>query len=58
MTFALDDQIAGRHGLTRADLADVITLAVGGRDVGSIYEGDRHFGLVVRLPDDVRLDGA
>ena len=56
MTFDLDGEAAGRQGLTRADVADVVTIAVGGREAGVIYEGDRRFNLVVRLADQIRED--
>jgi cobalt-zinc-cadmium resistance protein CzcA len=54
MTFNLDADAAGRHGLTRTDIADVITAAIGGRETGIIYEGDRRFSLVIRLPETLR----
>ncbi len=31
-------------------------VAMGGREVGRIYEGDRRFPLVVRLPESLRTD--
>ncbi|CAM5224682.1 cation transporter [Alishewanella longhuensis] len=31
-------------------------MAIGGEDVGLIYEGDRRFQLVVRLPEAIRTD--
>lgn len=39
-----------------AEVQDVINAAVGGREAGHLFEGDRRFALVVRLPDDLRRD--
>jgi cobalt-zinc-cadmium resistance protein CzcA len=45
---------AGRFGLSVAAVQDVI--AVGGREAGFVFEGDRRLPIVVRLPDAVRAD--
>lgn len=45
-----------RFGLNIADVQDVIEVALGGRSVGQVFEGDRRFDLVVRLPETVRTD--
>jgi cobalt-zinc-cadmium resistance protein CzcA len=45
-----------RHGLTVADLQDLVAAGVGGENAGLIYEGDRRFRLVVRLPEVIRRD--
>ncbi len=41
-------------GLSINDMQQSLQTAIGGRDVGLIYEGDRRFKLVVRLADDKR----
>lgn len=43
-------------GLSVNDMQQTIQTAIGGRDVGLIYEGDRRFKLVVRLSDNLRQD--
>ena len=43
-----------RYGLNVADVQDVVAAAVGGREAGQVFEGDRRFDLVVRLPETVR----
>ncbi|MCG7362986.1 CusA/CzcA family heavy metal efflux RND transporter [Roseomonas sp. ACRSG] len=43
-----------RRGLSIADVQAVIATAVGGREAGMVYEGDRRFAIVVRLPDNLR----
>ncbi len=45
-----------RHGLNLSAVQDVIGTAIGGRDAGTVYEGDRHFEIVVRLADSIRND--
>ena len=44
----------GRFGLNVADLQDYIAVSIGGVNAGIIYEGDRRFELVVRLPENIR----
>lgn len=46
----------GRRGLTLAAVQDVIGTAIGGRHAGLIFEGDRNFEIVVKLPESVRND--
>ncbi|MBN9266483.1 MAG: efflux RND transporter permease subunit, partial [Hyphomicrobium sp.] len=43
-----------RLGLNVADVQDVVSVAIGGAVAGKIFEGDRRFDLIVRLPEDVR----
>ncbi len=45
-----------RYGLTVDDLQDLVAAGVGGENAGLIYEGDRRFQLVVRLPEEIRRD--
>jgi cobalt-zinc-cadmium resistance protein CzcA len=44
----------GLLGLNVSDMQKTVQTAIGGQDVGIIYEGDRRFKLVVRLTDDKR----
>jgi heavy metal efflux system protein len=46
----------GRYGLNVADLQGWVSAAIGGESAGIIYEGDRRFELVVRLPETTRRD--
>src|SRR5690606_5668070 len=43
-----------RYGLNMADVQEVIAIALGGQTAGQIFEGDRRFDLVVRLPESMR----
>ncbi len=45
-----------RYGLNVADVQDVVGIALGGKTAGQIFEGDRRFDLVVRLPENQRTD--
>ena len=49
------DKLA-RYGLNIADVQDAVAVAVGGRNAGTIFEGDRRFELQVRLPEHLRGD--
>ena len=39
-----------------AELQSTIEAALGGKVVGQVFEGDRRFDIVLRLPEDVRID--
>ena len=43
-----------RYGLTVKEVADTVSIALAGRPAGQIFEGDRRFDIVVRLPGAVR----
>jgi cobalt-zinc-cadmium resistance protein CzcA len=45
-----------RRGLNLATVQEVIGTAIGGRGAGAVFEGDRHFEIVVRLPEHIRGD--
>jgi cobalt-zinc-cadmium resistance protein CzcA len=48
--------VIARLGLNIAEVQDLIATAVGGRDTGVLFEGDRRFPILVRLPEDLRND--
>ncbi len=45
-----------RYGLNLNDLQELVAAGIGGEEAGLIYEGDRRFKLVVRLPETIRTD--
>jgi cobalt-zinc-cadmium resistance protein CzcA len=51
----VDQQAIARYGVPARDVLQFVE-AVGGRKVGEIYEGQRHFDLVARLPNEHRTD--
>lgn len=48
--------VLARYGVSVEVLQDLVATAVGGEEAGLIYEGDRRFDLVVRLPERLRND--
>ena len=56
LTINIDRDKAARFGLNVGDVQDTIAVAVGGRQAGTLYEGDRRFAMVVRLSDALRTD--
>ncbi|OFE12487.1 cation transporter [Pseudohongiella acticola] len=45
-----------RYDLNVSDVQDYVSMAMGGESAGVIFEGDRRFELVVRLPEALRND--
>ncbi len=58
LSIEIDRQAIARHGINVSDINDVIESAIGGRIATEIYEGERRFGAVVRLPEAFRADVA
>ena len=56
LTIDVDRAALSRLGLNVADVQEVIEVAIGGREAGQVYEGDRRFDLIVRLPEKLRGD--
>ncbi|WP_207886616.1 CusA/CzcA family heavy metal efflux RND transporter [Pseudomonas sp. 30_B] len=56
LTVNIDRQRAARYGLNVGDIQDTVAVAVGGRQAGTLFEGDRRFDLIVRLPESLRSD--
>ncbi|MCP5251734.1 MAG: CusA/CzcA family heavy metal efflux RND transporter [Nitrosomonas sp.] len=54
LSIQMDRAKMARYGLNVADVQNVIAIAIGGLSTGLIYEGDRRFNLVVRLPEQLR----
>ena len=52
----IDRAKAARYGLNIADIQETVSTAVGGREAGTFFQGDRRFDILVRLPDSVRQD--
>uniref|UniRef100_E6VCV1 Heavy metal efflux pump, CzcA family n=1 Tax=Rhodopseudomonas palustris (strain DX-1) TaxID=652103 RepID=E6VCV1_RHOPX len=56
LTVRLDRRALARFGINVADVQNLVEIAVGGKSAGLVFEGDRRFDLVVRLPDRIRTD--
>lgn len=56
LTITPDRQALARYGLNPVAVQDAIATAVGGKVAGQLFEGDRRFDIVVRLPETLRQD--
>ncbi|MFA7306379.1 MAG: CusA/CzcA family heavy metal efflux RND transporter [Hyphomicrobium sp.] len=56
LEIALNQEEIARLGLSMMAVQDVIGAAIGGREAGVVFEGDRRYPIVVRLSDGVRED--
>ncbi len=45
-----------RYGINMIDVQDAVATATGGRAAGQVFEGDRRFDVVVRLPEELRTN--
>ncbi len=54
LTVEIDRQAISRYGLNVSDVQEVVAVAIGGQEAGEVYEGERRFDIVVRLPDALR----
>lgn len=45
-----------RYGLNVMDIQNMAQVALGGREAGQIFEGDRRFDIIVRLSETLRKD--
>ncbi len=56
LTVNIDRDRTARYGLSMAAVQDTLAIAVGGREAGTFFQGDRRFDIVVRLPETVRAN--
>ena len=56
LTIKLKREVMSRYGLSVGEVQEVLEAAIGGADAGNLFEGDRRFALVVRLPENLRND--
>jgi cobalt-zinc-cadmium resistance protein CzcA len=56
LTMNLKREAMSRYGISAREVQEVIEAAIGGAEAGKIFEGDRRFSLVVRLPETLRND--
>ena len=56
LTVQLDREALARYGLMAEDAQQVVSTALGGTMAGEVFEGDRRFSIVVRLPESIRTD--
>jgi cobalt-zinc-cadmium resistance protein CzcA len=56
LTVQIDREKSSRYGLNVGDIQETLATAMGGREAGTVFEGDRRFDIKVRLPESVRGD--
>lgn len=54
ITVVLDRNLISRYGISIQEAQEAVQIALGGKEVGKIYQGDKRFKIVVRLPDKIR----
>jgi cobalt-zinc-cadmium resistance protein CzcA len=54
LTVQIDREKASRYGLNIGTVQDTVATAIGGKEAGTLFEGDRRFDIVVRLPETSR----
>lgn len=54
LTIDIDRERIARYGLNVSDVQEVVSIAFGGEEAGTLYQGDRRFPIVVRLPEEIR----
>ena len=52
----IDRAALARYGLSQDEVQEVLRTAIGGSVAGQVFEGDRRFDVVVRLPEALRVD--
>jgi len=50
----VNQEAISRLGLSGKDISDIVSTAVGGEKAGVIFEGDRRFDILIRLPEEMR----
>jgi len=56
LSVAFDRDKLARYGVSLGDAQDTLAAAIGGRKAGMLFQGDRRFDIVVRLPEALRAD--
>jgi cobalt-zinc-cadmium resistance protein CzcA len=56
LTVQIDREKSARYGLNMADVQDTLATAIGGKEAGTLFQGDRRFDIIVRLPESSRND--
>jgi cobalt-zinc-cadmium resistance protein CzcA len=56
LTIQIDRAAIARLGLPMTNVQEVVEVAIGGLTAGQIFEGDRRFEIIVRLPEHLRTD--
>jgi cobalt-zinc-cadmium resistance protein CzcA len=56
LTIHIDRSKTARLGVNVGDVQEAVAIALGGKQAGTVFEGDRRFDITVRLPERLRND--
>ena len=56
LTVDIDRAAISRYGLDIATVQEAVEISIGGKEAGTVYEGDIRSPLIVRLPEHIRKD--
>lgn len=56
LSIELDRKKLSRYGINISHAQNVIETAFGGKEAGELFDGDRRFQIIVRLPEKIRSD--
>lgn len=56
ITIHINRHLLARYGLSMSQVQNTVAAALGGSEVGKIYQGDQRFDLTVRLSEKLRKD--
>lgn len=56
LTISIDRALLSRYGLNIADVQEIVAISMGGKPAGQVFEGDKRFDIIVRLPEEIRID--
>ena len=56
LTVDINRAAISRYGLDIATVQEAVEIAIGGKEAGTVYEGDVRSPLIVRLPEHIRKD--
>lgn len=58
LRIGVDRQSVARYGINVRDVQDVIEMAIGGRAISTVFEGERRFDLAIRYTASARADAS
>jgi cobalt-zinc-cadmium resistance protein CzcA len=56
LTITLNRNLLSRYGLNVEEVQKIISISMGGEIAGEVFEGDKRFEIIVRLPESIRSD--
>ncbi|HEY1339567.1 MAG TPA: CusA/CzcA family heavy metal efflux RND transporter [Bryobacteraceae bacterium] len=56
LRIAIDRRAVARYGINVRDVQDVIEMAIGGKPISTVFEGEKRFDVTVRVQEQARAD--